>query len=476
MKKCVTAVTLLLSQFAIAETDIFFFVRESDGSTNWQYIANYSSSLLIIALTYTVIRLFFSRRESQRYNFELEEIREQLEKRVNERTATLNESNILLTESNKALEDEISEHLSTTSQLRQSESYITEILHSMPLMLIGLNKDNQITQWNPKAEEVSGLKATNVLGKDLWKSYPEITVSADQIAQAHDKQTSVNIKYSQRGQYHFDITIYPLKDQSVTGVVLLIDDITQRVNSETMLIQKDKMSLMGEMASSMAHDINIPLKEMLKDVKEVRQSLAAEIYDEIELREILENGLIRGQQAKSVIDNLLDFSGSGGEAKTMADIRHIIDHSIELAEDMMSMTTGLRFQDIEVKYEYSEDLPKLPCYITELQQVFLSLVRHACSALGKVDDIDHVPTIRIAVTLLYDDIWIRFHHNGLAASNEEQKYMFEPIAEVDTNSIENPNSQRLSFSHFIITEQHQGQIAIISEKHETTFSIQLPTE
>lgn len=79
------------------------------------------------------------------------------------------------------------------------------------------------------------------------------------------------IKHSQRGQYHFNITIYPLKDQSVTGVVLLIDDITQQVNSETMLVQKDKMSLMGEMASTMAHDINIPLRAMLKSVKTVRQ-------------------------------------------------------------------------------------------------------------------------------------------------------------------------------------------------------------
>ena len=324
MKKCVIVITLLLSQFAIAETDIFFFVRESDGSTNWQYIANYSSGLLIIALTYTVVRLFFSRRQSQRYNIELEEIRAQLEKRVNERTATLNKSNVLLKDSNKALEDEIAEHLSTTSQLRQSESYISEILHSMPLMLIGLNKDNQITQWNPRAEEVSGLAATKVIGKDLWKCYPEITVTPNQIDEAHKKQSAVTIKYSQRGQFHFDITIYPLKDQSVTGVVLLIDDITQRVNSETMLIKRDKMSLMGEMASTMAHDINIPLREMLKSVKTARQGLTDESFAAVALGETLEDSVIRGQQAKSVIENLLDFSGSGGDAKSIASIADII--------------------------------------------------------------------------------------------------------------------------------------------------------
>ena len=473
MKKFIITASLLLSPFATA--DIFRVFREDDGSTNWQWIANFSSSILILALTYTVLRLFVSRRQAHQYNNELEEIRAQLEKRVLERTATLNESNTLLTESNKALEAEISKHLTTTSQLRQSESYISEILQSMPLMLIGLNKDNQITQWNPRAEEVSGLAATKVIGKDLWKCYPEITVTPNQIAEAHKKQSAVTIKYSQRGQFHFDITIYPLKDQSVTGVVLLIDDITQRVNSETMLIQRDKMSLMGEMASTMAHDINIPLREMLKSVKTARQGLTDESFDAVALGETLEDSVIRGQQAKSVIENLLDFSGSGGDAKSMASIADIIEHSIELAEDVLSVTSGLRFQDVDVKREYADDLPDFPCYTTELQQVFLSLIRHACAALGQIDDIDHSPCIRIAITQLYDDIWIRFQHNGETLSDEEQKYLFEPFASQDKNNDQKSISQRLSFTHFIITEQHHGQIAVVSDNgNETIFSIQLP--
>ena len=475
MKKAIAITSLLFSQAAAAESDIFWLFRELDGSTNWQYIANFSSTIFILALSFMVIRLFFSRRESRQYNRELEEIRAQLEKRVVERTATLNESNSLLKESNKALGDEITEHLNTTAQLRQSESYITEILQSMPLMLIGLNKENQITQWNPRTEDVSGLSAKNVIGKDLWESYPEITVTPKQIAEAHEKQSAVSVKYSQRGQYHFNITIYPLKDQSVTGVVLLIDDITQQVNSETMLIQKDKMSLMGEMASTMAHDINIPLRAMLSSVKIVRQGLTDEPFDAVALREALEDGVIRGQQAKSVIENLLDFSGSGGDAKSMASIKDIIEHSVELAEDVLSVTAGLRFQDIDSKRDYAKDLPDLPCYSTELQQVFLSLIRHACTALGKVEDFDHKPCIHISVTQLYDDLWVRFQHNGKAVSDQDQQYLFESFTAGENSSSQYEAEQRLSFTHFIVTEQHQGQIAVMSQDdQDTTFSIQLP--
>jgi signal transduction histidine kinase len=95
--------------------------------------------------------------------------------------------------------------------------------------------------------------------------------------------------------------------------------------------------------------------------------------------------------------------------------------------------------------------------------------------LGQIDDIDHSPCIRIAVTQLYDDIWIRFQHNGESLSDEEQQYLFEPFASQDKDNDQKSMGQRLSFTHFIITEQHHGQIAVVSDNgNETIFSIQLP--
>ena len=473
MKKIILLSCLFFAQLAVA--DIFRVFREVDGSTNWQWIANFSSSIFIIALSLTIARLFFSRRQAHRYNRELEEIKAQLELRVQERTATLNDANAQLKGSNKALETEISGHLATTSQLRRSESYITEILSSMPLMLIGLNNKNKITQWNHRAEDISGVASVDAVGKDLWKAYPDITVTADQIARALEQKSAVSIKYSQRGQYHFDITVYPLTDQTDTGVVILIDDVTQKVKSETMLIQRDKMSLMGEMASDMAHDINLPLREMLKSIKTVRQGLTDAPFDPVALKEILEDSVIRGQQARSVIENLMEFSSGGGDAKSQENITDIIDHSIELAEDVLSVTSGLRFQDIDVTVDYAENLPDFACYTTELQQVFLSLIRHACNSLGRIEDDNHKPAIRIAVTQLYDDLWIRFHHNGVMISADDQQYLFESFATEEKTNNQYDTDQRLSFTHFIITEQHHGQIAVISDEDQgTTFSIQLP--
>ncbi|MDG1311663.1 MAG: ATP-binding protein [Porticoccaceae bacterium] len=451
--------TLLFSQAATA--DVFWFVRNEDGSTNWQYVANFSSGILFIAVSITALRLFFSRRQARRYNNELEEIRTQLELRVKERTATL--------------EAEIGEHRSTTARLRSSEAYITSILRSMPLMLIGLNKQNRITQWNHRAEEISGMASDTVLGKDLWDTYPTISVTPMQIQQALDDNETLTIKYSQRGQYHFDITIYPLQDQVETGVVILVDDVTQRVQNEIMLVQRDKMSSMGEMASIMAHDINIPLRAIIKDVKDVRQDLTDEPIDAEGLSEVLEDAVIRGQQATSIIDNLVNFSGSGGGDKTEANMVDVIDHSVELANDVLSVMPGLRFKDVKVNIDCPEDVPEIPCYITEMQQVFLSLFRHSCYALGRVDDDEHSPIINIEVTVFYDNLWVRIQHNGRGISLEEQKTIFEPFAADGDANGQYDAGKRLSFSHFIIVEQHQGQIAVTSDPDVgTTFHIQLP--
>jgi PAS domain S-box-containing protein len=331
---------LLLTFCQSVSADIFWLFREADGSTNWQYVANFVGNILIIALAISSVRLYFTRRQVRRYNNKLEDIRTQLEQRVIERTKTLDESN-------KLLKTEVSEHKKTTQQLQKSEAYINSILQSLPMILIGLNQKNQITQWNNRAEIISGVSFKQAQGMDLWKTFPAITVTPDQVKQAQDDNKIITVKYSQRGQYQFDITIYPLQREKETGVVILLDDVTQRAKNENMLIQRDKMSAMGEMAAVMAHDINTPLTAIIKDIKTVRQSVVDDNLDTEGLNELLEETIIRGQQASSVITNLLNFSASGGGEKTISSIVSVVNNSLDLASDVLSVTDNLRFSDVK---------------------------------------------------------------------------------------------------------------------------------
>ena len=470
--------TLLASPPALA--DLLGVFRFEDGHTNWQYVANTSATLLIIALSYTLLRLFLLNRAANRYNQQLEDIRGQLEGKVRERTATLDESNRLLQESNTVLEGEIAGHQTTASRLRQSESYVNSILRSMPLMLIGLDQEGVITQWNFCAEEVSGLKTAEVLGRKLWQAYPSITVPPDQIEKCIAENRTLTINQSQRGRFHFEITIYPLSEQAEPGVVVLIDDVTKRVMAENMLVQRDKMSSMGELAGSLAQDISTPVNAMLMGIREVRSRVEGQEYErDRDPAPMLDDALLRGEQVSAVISNLLEFSRSHAGEMKPADITEIIDHSLELAGAVLSVPTSLRFSDIRIERIFEDALPRIPCHATELQQVFISLFRHCFHALGEVEKGGREPTITLQANMFYDALWLKVQHNGRGISMQEQQILFEPFftSSGNLNEEDYDAGRRLSYPYFIVTEQHRGQMAVTSDiVVGTTFHIQLLLE
>ena len=463
---------LLLSELSIA-ANIFTLFKDERGETNWQHLANWTSGTLILILTAMSIKLFFSARREKKANQALEEIRNALEQRVLERTATLDESNRLLKETNLLLEGEIAQHKETTALLRSSEDYIRDILESMPLMLIGINADMVVTQWNRQAEQLTGISAQKALGKNLWDAYPVITVTPNQITKVQRDNKPVTIKHSQRGQCYYDISIYPLREQQQTGIVILIDDVTQRILAENMLVQRDKMSSMGELASTMAHDIDVPLQAILRDIASA-QKLLTEGAQSLDAQSLLGDAIERGKQASGVISNLLDFAQSQGDKKRLANIIDIIEHTVALAEDVLSEPNGLRFRDITINRHYEKNLPQIRCNVSELQQVFFSLFRHSFKSLEQVTRPDFKPAIRIDVIECYDALWIKVQHNGVGLSNVEQQYIFEPFFNKTSVDEGEDIGKRLSFSYFIVTEHHQGQLAVTSDVNVgTTFHIQL---
>ncbi|MGK0442077.1 MAG: PAS domain S-box-containing protein [Pseudohongiellaceae bacterium] len=421
---------------------------KEDGRTNWQYVANFSSGVLIILLSCTAITLFFSSRRTSKANRELNDIREVLEQRVHERTATLAEA---------------------SKQLLASETYIKNILASMPSMLIGLNSQMKITQWNLCAEETTGIGYDKVLGKNLWDAYPAITLSKQQIENVIVEQKPATIKHNQRGQYYFDITIYPLKDQIEAGVVILIDNVTQRSIAENKLIQRDKMSSMGELASSMANDIDTPLQAIFKDLNSLQQAISP---SDPNIQAALQDAIERAKQASQITRNLLDFAQSNERKKRPENITEIMDHTIELAANTFSDPSGLHFKDITIERDYQADAPDIPCYKAELQQVFLSLFRHACHALASSKK-DDAPIIKIKLLTCYDSLWIKIQHNGLGLTSQEQHEIFEPFFYDRVNPKTTDAENRLSFSQFIIAEHHQGHIFVTSDVDVgTTFHIE----
>lgn len=477
------AILALQSAPAMALTNDLF--KDEDGNRNWQHLANFTGSILLILLTIVTIYLFMARRKAYKANLELTAIQNELEMRVQERTATLDQSNQLLQESNQLLEKEVSQHVITSNQLRSSESYIKDILTSMPLMLVGVDKAGCVTQWNKQVEEVSGISSEDALGKTLWEAYPQVTVLPEHVQQSIEHNRIIHLKQSLRSFYHYDITIYPLHGQD-SGVVILVDDISKQTAAENLLIHNDKMSFMGELASTMAHDINLPLQALIMDLRRFQRLInkrnisepqqAPDSEQEQTLNAITIDMSAKAEQVSTIISNLLAFARSRKGKKQMANIVDVMENTISLANEVVSVSDDLPFSKIKLERNYEKNLPLIPCYITELQQVFLSLFRHACRALAvKKAGEGFEPLIKIILSESYDNLWIKIQHNGLGLTTEEQMYLFEPFFTDKSAAEDFDAGQRLSFSHYIVTEQHQGNMAVTSDVElGSTIHIQLP--
>ena len=479
------AILTLLSSPALAYTFDNDLFKDENGVRNWQHLANTVGGILLVLLMVVTVYLFIARRRAYKANRELTAIRNELEMRVQERTATLDESNQLLLESNRLLENEVSQHKITADQLRSSESYIKDILTSMPLMLVGLDKNGFITHWNKQVEEVSEISSEDALGKTLWEAYPQSTVLPEHVQQSMEHNEIIHLKQSLRSLYHYDITIYPLQERDA-GVVILVDDITKQAAAENMLIHNDKMSFMGELASTMAHDINLPLQALMMDLKRFQRIISnsnivepqqASSSDQAhKLDTILTDMSNKGEQVSTIISNLLAFARSRTGTKQTADIVEVMENTISLANEVVCVSDDLPFKKIKIERNFEKNLPLVPCYVTELQQVFLSLFRHTCHALTlKQDAGDFEPTIKINLSASYDNLWIKIQHNGLGLTAEEQMNLFEPFFTGKSAAEDFDAGQRLSFSYYIVTEQHQGNMAVTSDiELGSTIHIQLP--
>ena len=363
--------------------------------------------------------------------------------------------------------------------MQEREAYIASIVNSMPVMLIGLDQQLNITQWNQKAEEITGRPFKDVIGKNLWDAYAAITLTQEQVKSVLAEGETLSLKHAQRGQYSFDITLYPLTAHKDTGLVILISDVTKQVNAENKLAERDKVSAMGELASAMAYDISLPMQTILSRVTRARTEIEAAELELGDVKDFLlqevETVRLSAHQATAIAQNLLDLASSHRDTKQLVDVPPIMDRSIALATDLFTDADSLAFKHINIRRNYASPLPQIPCFPTELEQVFIRLMRNSFYALNsKTWDDNNKPWINIEIGEFYDSLWIKIEHNGKCLSATEQLDIFQPFFAITNHESTCPVEQRLSYSYFIITEHHRGQMAVTSdEQHGTCFNIQL---
>ncbi|MDK1119296.1 MAG: PAS domain-containing protein, partial [Anaerolineae bacterium] len=388
-------------------------------------------------------------------------------------------------------------------ELNQAQSYITNIINSMPSVLVGVDADGNITQWNDEAHRKTGLSAKQAFGLPLGDAFPRLEYEMDRVHKAMktlEVQSNNHREYEVDGHTHYeDITVYPLIAEGMSGAVIRVDDVTEQVRLEEMMIQSEKMLSVGGLAVGMAHEINNPLAGMVQTASVVKNRLSQNIPANrtaalkagttIEaIREYMESrGIPRmleainesGGRAGSIVDNMLSFARRGNTVISSIDMPELLEMALELAATDYDLKKQYDFKNIEIVKEYEADLPLVLCEGNKIQQVLLNILQNGAQAMQENFKLEPGKTprfiLRLAKETKNEQLKIEIEDNGIGMDEYTRKRVFEPF--FTTKPVGEGTGLGLSVSYFIVTENHGGQMDVESEPGKgTTFIVRLPFE
>lgn len=400
----------------------------------------------------------------------------------------------------KELISEIKVRQKAERDLQHLKNYLSDIIDSMPSILIGVNNHCIITQWNKKAQQATGISSESATGRPVHEVLPQMANRMELIRQAIAGQrvtSESRLSRMQNNQTFFeDVTVYPLRAKGIKGGVIRIDDVTQQVRLEEMMIQSEKMVSVGGLAAGMAHEINNPLAGIIQNVNVMKSRLgnpgipanqraARELgISTTDIKAFMENrGIFRmldainlsGLRAAEIVNSMLSFARKSDADASLHSPDQLMDQTLELVTTDYDLKKKYDFKSIQIIKEYADNLPRLSCESAKIQQVMLNILRNGAQAMQEANTASPMFIIRIYAETASQMIYIEIEDNGPGMDEDTRLKVFDPF--FTTKPVGIGTGLGLSVSYFIITENHKGTMDVISKPGKgTNFIIQLPIE
>jgi PAS domain S-box-containing protein len=311
-------------------------------------------------------------------------------------------------------------------------------------------------------------------------------------------QNNDMVQYESYDKNHgiwFAHTLSPIRDESnrnIIAVCIISKDITDRIEKETklnntvelliktrdQLIQKDKMSALGRLASGIAHEIRNPLEIIYMGVDYLDNNLPD---DNPHLRESIEKIFNAVNRADNIIKNILSFSRQSEYKIIQISLGTLLDNVLTLAQQMIQKN------GVNVQRKYDDQLLEVAGDYNMLEQVFLNLVNNAVDAMK--DRQEKILTVRAYKQLVTEVgyktgyrradffsigdemIVVEISDTGNGIPEKALPKIFEPF--FTTKSANEGTGLGLSIAHMIM-DRLSGTIDVESRENQgTTFFIKL---
>jgi two-component system sensor kinase FixL len=349
----------------------------------------------------------------------------------------------------------------STQETLAREAHLQSILDTVPDAMVVIDERGIIHSFSSAATRLFGHSAADVAGKNVKMLMPS------PYRESHDGYL---IRYLTTGErriigigrvvvgerkdgstFPMELAIGEMKSGNQRFFTGFIRDLTETQQTEarlqelqTELVHISRLTAMGEMASTLAHELNQPLSAIANYMRGSRRLLEnSSDENSAMLRDAMDKAAEQAVRAGQIIRRLRDFVARGESERRVESVRKLIEEASALA------LVGAKDQGVRVRFQFDPAVDLVLADKVQIQQVLLNLIRNAIEAMEASDKRELV----IAAIATDDSVTISVADTGPGIAPEMTSQLFQPFVTTKRHGM----GVGLSISRTII-DGHGGQI------------------
>jgi two-component system NtrC family sensor kinase len=355
------------------------------------------------------------------------------------------------------------------TEFESLKEFHENIVESINIGVFAVDLDDRIESWNTQMEGMYSKSRGEVLRQPISAVLPpDFVARFNSVRDEHGTHTLYKFRLMlPNGHVRVaNIAIAPLVTRNFVAVgrIILVDDITDRIQLEAQLTQAEKLSSIGLLAAGVAHEVNTPLAV----ISSYTQMLSKHMRDDERLAPVLEKITQQTFRASEIVNGLLNFSRTSGAEFASLNLNELLRDTVTLLEHQFKTA------QIRVETNFDPHLARIHGNQGKLQQVILNLMLNAKDAMFGTTN----ATLKIATFNGAGRVMVRIQDSGNGIEKEHLHRIYDPFFTTKTKPQEGEHKGTglgLAVSYGIMQE-HAGKIHVESEIGVgTAFQLEFPS-
>ena len=372
---------------------------------------------------------------------------------------------------------DISRRRTAEFALQERESRLGSILDTVPDGIVVIDDHGSIQSFSPAAERLFGYSEAEIVGNNVSLLMPS------PYREGHDGYLS---RYRETGErriigigrvvvglrkhgetFPMELQVGEFQSGGARFFTGFVRDLTEQQHAQRRIqdlqsevFHASRISVMGQMASTMAHELNQPLTAVINYLEAARHLLDSAPDPTERVADLIQRAVMQAERAGGVIRQLRQFVTKGETERRVEGLNKLVEEALALA------LVGTGQSGIRVTLELDSHLPPVLADGVQIKQVVVNLVRNAIEAMAECDRRELVVASREIAGM----VEISVADTGLGIPPELADRLFEPFATTKKAGM----GLGLSICRDIVEAHHGRLTSAPGPKGGTIFRITLP--